>query len=82
MYHFSKHFKEQMQLRGINIDEVKNIPENSQDTMIEDELTVYQRIISINEKLFLIRVFVNEEKEPPVAVTVYRTSKINKYLYS
>ena len=30
-------------------------------------------------KLFLLRAIVDERKTPPVVVTVYRTSKIDKY---
>ena len=35
--------------------------------------------MEINEKVYLVRVMVNEKLRPPKVVTVYRTSKISKY---
>ena len=31
------------------------------------------------QKVYLCRVFVNEEKIPPLIITAYKTSKLNKY---
>ena len=39
----------------------------------------YQSHVTINNKPYLLRVMVEESKQPPVVVTVYRTSKISKY---
>ena len=39
----------------------------------------YQSRMTINAKPYLVRVMVEEGKQPPVVVTVYRTSKIGKY---
>jgi hypothetical protein len=39
----------------------------------------YQSQVKINQKLYLVRVMVNEAVTPPKVVTVYRTSRINKY---
>ncbi len=39
---------------------------------------IYQSIININDKLYLLRLIV-DAGEPPTLVTVYRTSKIKKY---
>ena len=79
MHHFSKHFIEQMQIRNISISEASDALENSQQTLIEDGLTVYQKLIYKNNKQYLLRIFVNEIRQPPVVVTGYITSKINKY---
>lgn len=35
--------------------------------------------VEISQKPYLVRVMVNETAKPPKVVTVYRTSKINKY---
>jgi hypothetical protein len=80
MYNFSKHFLEQIQLRNITMPEVKDVLLNPQQKVMENELTVQQKIIYSNNRSYLMRVFVNEPKQPPVAVTAYKTSKINKYL--
>jgi hypothetical protein len=41
---------------------------------------IYQSKVEFQEgKTFLVRVFVAEEGDIPVVVTVYRTSKVQKY---
>jgi hypothetical protein len=42
---------------------------------------VYQSQLELDEppKTYLIRVFVDVDRQPPEVVTVYRTSKIDKY---
>jgi hypothetical protein len=39
----------------------------------------YQSRVTLAEKPYLLRVMVDETKQPAVVVTVYRTSKIDKY---
>ena len=39
----------------------------------------YQSRVTMDGKLYLLRAMVNETANPPVVVTVYRTSKIDKY---
>lgn len=82
MYKFSQHFLDQMQVRNISMSEVEDVLYNEHETVIEDELMIHQKIIILNGRTYLIRVFVNDKKQPPVAVTVYKTSKIDKYLKS
>ncbi|MGI8635468.1 MAG: hypothetical protein ACR2KZ_08700 [Segetibacter sp.] len=67
-----------MQLRNIGMSEVEDVY-HSQQKVMEDELTVNQKVIEINKRSYLFRVFINENKQPPLAVTVYKTSKIDKY---
>ena len=43
------------------------------------DVVCYQSKVEINGKLYLVRVMVNEMAAPQKGVTVYRTSKINKY---
>ncbi len=43
------------------------------------DVVCYQSKMEINQKLYLVRVMVKETTTPPKVVTVYRTSKINKY---
>jgi hypothetical protein len=40
---------------------------------------VYHKTLQENDKYYLYRVFVNHDKKPPLVVTVYKTSKIEKY---
>lgn len=39
----------------------------------------YQSKVTMDGKVYLLRAMVNETANPPVVVTVYRTSKIEKY---
>lgn len=77
----SKHCKEQLQLRNIPEDLISQILHAPMQITKEDECTmVYQSIISAeNEKKYLYRIFVNICKQPNLVITVYRTSKIDKY---
>ena len=40
---------------------------------------LYQSRAGDGDKIYLLRVFVDIDREPPKVVTVYRTSKIAKY---
>jgi len=42
-------------------------------------IACYQSRVTINNKPYLLRVMVNETKQLPVVVSIYRTSKISKY---
>ena len=37
------------------------------------------QLLTMDGKVYLLRAMVNETANPPVVVTVYRTSKIEKY---
>jgi len=59
------------------IEEVLNNPERIVES---GNLKVFQSVIEIEQtSKYLLRVFVNTEKAPALVVTVYRTSKIEKY---
>jgi hypothetical protein len=77
---YSKHALEQIELRGLTIsilDQVLNAPTTvfRQD----DVVTVYQKLVTEEDKIYLYRVFVNLFKSPPLVITAYKTSKTNKY---
>ncbi len=61
------------------MDEATDVLNHPQHTTKEDELTVYQKLINKNNKQYLLRIFVNELKQPHLVVTGHTTSKINKY---
>jgi predicted CoA-binding protein len=57
---------------------VLNYPDKI-EVEIEGQL-VYQKIVLFEGKgVYLVRVFVNSDKIPNLAKTVYRTSKFSKY---
>ncbi len=76
---YSKHFVQQVELRSISLINVNEALSSPDNTVMEAGLTVYQKIIIENNKLYLLRIFVNEHKQPPLVVTAYKTSKIDKY---
>ena len=45
----------------------------------EIDETVCQSKVNFDKKKYLLRVFVNFTEKPPVVISVYRTSKIQKY---
>ena len=79
-YHFSKHCTEEIERRNLKkelIEQVLQSPE--QKTAESGNITCLQSRLKIGEKHYLLRVMVNETVDPPVVVTVYRTTKITKY---
>jgi hypothetical protein len=75
----SKHAKEQMRIRGISEDIIWKIISDNKIFTTENGVTIYHGFIQNQKKLYLIRIFVNESVNPNLVITVYRTSKINKY---
>jgi hypothetical protein len=76
----SFHAKEQMLNRDIDESIVLLALKLPLDIVEEDGLDVYHHVFKDGEREYLLRVYVNSEKIPPVVVTVYKTSKIKKYL--
>jgi hypothetical protein len=79
---FSDHALFQMQRRSISEDAVREIIQNSGQTEeVRPGRMIFQSRIMSGEpgKEFLIRVFVDVVREGVEVVTVYRTSKIDKY---
>jgi len=69
-----------MKNRGIAESEVRSIINNPDNIIDESECNrIYQKRINENQKIFLIRIFLNICKTPGVIITAYKTSKIEKY---
>ena len=82
---FSNHAVEQMQRRNINREDVDNTmfyPEQTLTDTENPEIRIYQSLLNENGQMFLLRVFVNIIKQPNVIVTLYKTTKIQKYYES
>ncbi len=76
------HAKDEMARRQINTQDVAKVfasPE--QIEVVRQGRSVYQSRIETGKppKRYLLRVFVDTERQPLEIVTVYRTSKIQKY---
>ena len=80
-FEFSRHAIELMNLRGIPVEVVNTVLENP-DKIIFDGIgqIIYQASVLLSGKNYLVRIFVNSEKTPNLVKTVYRTSKLSKYV--
>jgi hypothetical protein len=81
-YIFTLHARLEMLRRDISEDDIEAVLLNpEQSEQVEPTRCVYQSRLSSGDppKLYLYRVFVDIDCDPPEVVTVYRTSKIEKY---
>ncbi len=80
-FRLSRHALEELRRRGIPRDLLEQVLQKPQQVLPErDGKKVYQSRVKFSEgKVFLLRAVVNDEAEPAVVITVYRTSKIEKY---
>jgi hypothetical protein len=81
-YSLTEHAKEEMARRQISQDDVAKVlvaPE--QIVAVRKGRNVYQSRIKAGKppRRYVLRVFVDVDREPTEVVTVYRTSKITKY---
>ncbi|MCX7841036.1 MAG: DUF4258 domain-containing protein [Anaerolineae bacterium] len=79
-YILTDHARFEMARRQISEDTVAQVlgaPEYTE--VVRPGRALYQSRWSEASKTFLIRIFVDIDREPPKVVTVYRTSKIAKY---
>jgi hypothetical protein len=81
-YVLTEHARWEMARRGItaaDVDSVLGAPE--QREMVRSGRCVYQAKVASDDppRLHLLRVFVDTDRDPPEVVTVYRTSKVQKY---
>ena len=81
-YKLTDHARLEMARRQISEDEVAQVmsaPEQSEP--VRPGRRIFQSRVTKGEppKAYLLRVFVDVDRQPPEVVTVYRTSKISKY---
>ena len=79
-YIFTPHAEFEMRRRGIGRDAVLQVmsgPEQTED--VRPGRVVMQSRMALEGRVFLLRVFVDVDRQPPEIVTVYRTSKVSKY---
>ncbi|MDD5094973.1 MAG: hypothetical protein PHV74_11430 [Dehalococcoidia bacterium] len=79
-YEITDHAVFEIQRRGIPLDMVRAIVHKpEQRLMVREGREVFQSRVQMSGKRYLIRVFVDTDRAPAEVVTVYRTSKIDKY---
>ena len=79
---FTDHALIEMARRQISEEDVKTVLAKPEQTeIVREGRAVYQSRLEMGEppKIYLVRVFVDIDPRPPYVVTVYRTSKIEKY---
>ena len=79
---FTDHALSEMARRQITENDVKTVLAKPEQTeMVREGRAVYQSRLEMGDppKIYLVRVFVDIDPKPPFVVTVYRTSKIEKY---
>ncbi len=81
-YRLTDHARLEMERRRITkaeIAQVLSVPEQTE--IVRPGRAVYQSRVEFGEppKTYLLRVFVDIDRQPPEVVTAYRTSKIEKY---
>ncbi|MEN9231450.1 MAG: DUF4258 domain-containing protein [Thermostichus sp. DG02_5_bins_236] len=78
---YTAHALEEMQRRGISQEQVEAAYLQPEQILPgRNQRMIYQSRMNFDgDKHYLLRVFVDETTTPPVVVTVYRTSKIEKY---
>jgi hypothetical protein len=80
-FKLSRHAKEEMDRRSIPLRLLESVLERPQQIVSErGEKKAYQSQLDFGGgKTFLVRAIVDQAVDPPIVVTVYRTSKIAKY---
>ena len=80
-FRLSVHVKEEMTRRGIPLGLLESVLESPQQVVPTKEgKKAYQSQIDFGSgKMYLLRAIVLDDVEPPLVVTAYRTSKIQKY---
>ncbi|HEX4138304.1 MAG TPA: DUF4258 domain-containing protein [Bryobacteraceae bacterium] len=82
-YRLSSHAEWEMARRGIQPAQVQAVMDQPEQRLFDDSRTgrwIYQsRLQFDDEKIYLLRIVVDEDEQPPTIVTAYRTSKIEKY---
>jgi hypothetical protein len=72
-----------MSRRGIPLALVQGVMDHPEQRLVDESRTgrwIYQSRLRFEDgKMYLLRVVVAEDEQPPVIITVYRTSKIEKY---
>ena len=77
----SHHAEQEIERRGIPRDMIRETMHNPGQILPERGGTkAYQSIFDFgNDKMYLLRIIVNDHADPPVVVTAYRTGNIAKY---
>ena len=78
-YRLSDHAREEAERRGIPLEVVQSVIEApGQIVEVHSQRRAYQSKVMMDDKLYVVRAIV-ELTDPLTVITVYRTSRIEKY---
>jgi hypothetical protein len=82
-FRLSRHAEWEMARRGIPPELVQAVMDQPEQRLVDESRAdrwIYQSRSRFEDgKMYLLRVVVDEDEEPPLIITAYRTSKIEKY---
>jgi hypothetical protein len=80
-FRVSRHAEEEMRRRRIPQAWFESVLEKPEQRIEQPPAVEVRqsRFAAEDGKIYLLRVVIGADKEPPVVITVYRTSKIEKY---
>jgi hypothetical protein len=82
-FRVSRHAEWEMTRRGIPFALVHAVVEHPEQRLVDESRPgrwIHQSRLRFEDgKMYLLRVVVAEDEQPPVIITAYRTSKIAKY---
>jgi SH3-like domain-containing protein len=82
-FRLSRHAEWEMARRGIPLELVQVVMDGPEQRVVDESGTgrwIHQSRLRFEDgKIYLLRAVVDDQEHPPVVVTVYRTSKIEKY---
>jgi hypothetical protein len=82
-FRLSRHAEWEMTRRGIAPELVRAVIDHPEQRQVDEsrpDRWIHQSRLRFEDgKIYLLRVVEDEDEEPPVIVTAYRTSKIEKY---
>jgi len=80
-FELSLHAQKEMRRREISPQQVERVLDSPQQILTQaDGVKIYQSQVNFpSGKRYLIRIFLNTAVDPAIVVTLYRTSKIQKY---
>ena len=82
-FRLTRHAEWEIVRRGIPLTLVQAVMDHPEQRLPDESRTgrsIYQSQLRFGDgRIYLLRVVVAEAEQPPVIITVYRTSKIEKY---
>ncbi len=79
-YGLSVHARDRLKQRRISQEVLEKVLMSPDEILEEDKCkSIYQRKLKNGGKIYLYRIYINLCKEPPMVITAYKTTKLEKY---